>query len=108
VGGTPFQVPFVSQYARPLILGPASPGFAIPGGRECRRLHILGHVTLPVGYLLARKRGDRVATYRVSYHGAGEQEVPVRAGKEAAQANLIHAATRIDPWPRKRSAPWST
>jgi len=99
IGGIPFQVPFINRYARPLILAPGSSGFAIPVGRPCRRLHILGQVTLPVGYPLAGKRGDRVATYRVSYAGGSEQEIAVRAGKEAAQANLIHAATRIDPVP---------
>lgn len=96
VGGIPFQVPFVNHYARPLILTAGSPGFVIPVDRECERLHFLGQVTLPVGYPLVGKRGQRVATYRVTYKGGAEQEIPVRAGQEAAQANLIHAATRID------------
>ena len=97
VGGIPFQVPSVGQYARPLILAAGSPEFVILVGCPCERLHILGQVTLPLGYPLVGNRGQRLATYRLRYAGGSEQEIAVRAGKEAAQANLIHAATRIDP-----------
>ncbi len=97
VGGIPFRVPSLSHYARPLILTAASSEFLIPVGHECERLHILGQVTLPLGYPLIGKRGERVATYRVRYRGGREQEIAVRAGNEAAQSNLIHEATRIEP-----------
>jgi hypothetical protein len=97
VGGIPFRVPSVSQYARPLVLTALTSEIVIPVGQECERLHILGQVTLPLGYPLIGKIGERVATYRVRYKGGMQKEIAIRAGKEVAQANLIHAATRIEP-----------
>jgi hypothetical protein len=50
-----------------------------------------------LGYPLLGKRGETVATYRITYNGGRERQIPVRNGIEAAQANLIYGATRIDP-----------
>ena len=97
VGGIPFRVPSVSQYARPLVLTAVTSEFVIPVGQECERIHILGQVTLPLGFPLIGKRGELVATYRVRYRGGMQKEIAIKAGKEVAQANLIHAATRIEP-----------
>jgi hypothetical protein len=94
--GIPFRVPQVNGYARPLVLTQEAPEATIAVGQECVRLHILGQVTFPVGYPVLGKRGERVATYWVRYLGGREEEVPVRNGMEAAQANRIHVATRID------------
>jgi hypothetical protein len=64
---------------------------------DCERLHILGQVTFPAGYPVHGKRGETVANYVVHYKGGKERRIPVRNGIEAAQANLIQEATRIDP-----------
>jgi beta-glucuronidase len=97
VGGIPFRVPSVSQHARPLVLTAVTSEIVIPVGQECERIHILGQVTLPLGFPLIGKRGELVATYRVRYRGGMQKEIAIKAGKEVAQANLIHAATRIEP-----------
>jgi hypothetical protein len=92
-----FRVPVVNNYARPVVLLPEMSEVTIPVGQECERLHILGQVTFPVGYPAVGRRGEIVATYKVRYRGGREQEIPVRNGIEAAQANLLHEATRIEP-----------
>ena len=38
-----------------------------------------------------------MATYRLRYRGGGEHEFAVRHGIEAAQANRIYQAARIEP-----------
>jgi hypothetical protein len=96
IAGIPFRVPVVNGAVRPVLLSPETPEVTISVGQECERLHILGQVTFPEGYPVVGKRGEKVATYRVRYSGGREREVPVRNGMEAAQANRIHVATRID------------
>jgi hypothetical protein len=96
LGGVPFRVPAIDGYVRPLLLTPGNP-VTIPLGRECGRMHILGQVTFPLGYPLLGKRGETIATYRLTYSKGGERLIPVRNGVEAAQSNLIYQATRIDP-----------
>jgi len=97
IAGIPFRLPMVNEHVRPLLLIPNVPPVSIPIGRECERLHILGQVTMPLGYPVAGKRGETVAIYRVQYADGRRREVPVRNGIEVAQANLIDAATRIEP-----------
>ncbi len=94
--GVPFRLPLAEGYVRPLLLTPDQP-VTIPIDLECERLHILGQVTFPTGYPVVGKRGEVAATYHLRYSGGGERQVPVRNGIEVAQANLIDAATRIDP-----------
>jgi beta-glucuronidase len=97
IAGIPFHIPTVNNYVRPVLLMPETPEVTIAVGQECERLHVLGQVTFPVGYPVAGKRGERVATYWVRYRGGRERELPVRNGMEVAQANRINSATRIDP-----------
>jgi hypothetical protein len=97
IAGIPFRVPVVNGYARPVLLTPETPEVTISVGQECEKLHILGQVTFPEGYPVVGKRGEKVATYRLRYSGGREREVPVRSGREVAQSNRIHVATRIDP-----------
>jgi hypothetical protein len=78
------------------VLTPGIP-VTVPINRECARLHILGQVTFTAGYPVLGKRGETVATYHLRYSGGGERQIPVRNGIEVAQANLIDAATRIEP-----------
>jgi hypothetical protein len=96
IAGIPFHPPAVDGYVRPLVLTPDQP-ITIPLGLDCKRLHILGQVTFPTGYPVLGKRGETIATYHLRYSGGRERQVPVRNGIEVAQANLIAAATRIDP-----------
>ncbi len=96
IAGIPFRIPAVGGYVRPLVLTPDQP-VTVPVNLECERLHILGQVTFPTGYPVLGKRGETVATYHLKYSGGRERQIPVRNGIEAAQANLIYAATRIDP-----------
>jgi hypothetical protein len=54
-------------------------------------------VTLPEGYPVSGERGEVVAHYELAYADGNSKTVPVRNGIEAAQANLIDNATRINP-----------
>jgi hypothetical protein len=96
ISGVPFRMSVVDGNVRPLVLTPGTQ-VTVPIGSECSRLQILGQVTFPAGYPVQGKRGETVATYHVKYSGGVERQIAVRNGIEAAQANLIHEATRIDP-----------
>jgi hypothetical protein len=95
IGGIPFRIPVVDGYVRPVLLA-ADGSVRIPLGRAGGRLHILGQVTFPSGYPVRGQHGETIATYRLA-GGGHEQRIPVRNGIEAAQANLIYQATRIQP-----------
>jgi len=96
VAGAPFNFPVVDDYVRPLVLTPEAPEVVIPVGLECRRLHVLGHVTLPNGYPLQGQVGQTVATYTLRYASGKTRDIPIRNGYEVTRSNLIHVATRID------------
>lgn len=97
IGGALFRFPLVEGEARPVILGAGTPEVSIPIRRKCRRLHVLGHVTIPGGFPVSGKPGEVVAVYRVVFSGGATKEIPLRNGYEVAQANTIHGATRINP-----------
>jgi len=97
IGGVTFESQVAGDYAQPLVLTPEFPAITIPIGVDCRCLHILGHVTLPSGYPVTGKAGETAASYTVHYAGGASQQVPLRNGIEIARANLIHAATRVNP-----------
>jgi hypothetical protein len=98
IAGVGFRCPvFEQEGVRPLVLGPGMQEFIVPIGRRCRRLHVIGHVTMPDGYPIAGNTGDIVASYRVAYRGGESREIPLRSGFEVARSNAIHVATRIDP-----------
>src|SRR5262249_48452447 len=69
----------------------------IPINQACTKLHVLGQVTLPLGYPLKGNRGETIAVYTLQYANGKTQALPVRNGVEVAQSNRIHSATRIDP-----------
>jgi beta-glucuronidase len=96
-GGAPFRCPLVDGRVRPLVLTSDSPEITVPIGLNCTRLHVLGHVALPMGYPLVGKSGEAAAVYTVQYASGAKQEIPLRHGIEIAGANLIHEATRVDP-----------
>lgn len=97
IAGAPFRTPQIENRARPVLLTAETPEVTIPLNGNCSKVHVLGQVTLPVGFPLQGKRGDVVAVYTLQYAGGKSQTLPVRNGFEVAQANRIHSATRIDP-----------
>ncbi len=92
-----FRSPLVNDYVRPVLLTAEVPEITIPIDRECSRLHILGQVTFPHGYPAVGQHGDEVAVYSLQYANGKTQDLPVRNGIEAAQANRIYLASRITP-----------
>jgi hypothetical protein len=97
IAGVSFTAPVVESRVRPVLLTEVSPEITIVINQACSKLHILGQVTLPVGYPLEGKRGDVAAVYTLQYASGKTQVLPVRHGFEVAQSNRIHSATRIDP-----------
>jgi len=97
VSGVVFQVPAVQGYVRPLVVTPEAPEVEIPVGREGRRLHILGQVIFPTGFPVTGDDGEEIASYTLRYASGKTEQVPLRNGRELAQSNLIHVATRIEP-----------
>jgi hypothetical protein len=97
IAGATFRPASVENRARPVLLTGETPEVLIPINQACNRLHVLGQVTLPVGFPLQGKRGDVVAVYTLQYASGKSQTIPVRNGFEVAQSNRIHSATRIDP-----------
>lgn len=92
-----FRSPVVGDYVRPLVLTAEIPEIKIPVERECAKLHILGQVTFPRGYPVNGNRGEEIAVYSLQYSDGSTQDLPVRNGIEAAQANRIYLASRISP-----------
>jgi len=97
ISGVVFQVPAVQGYVRPLVVTPEVPEVEIPVGREGRRLHVLGQVTFPTGFPVTGDDGEEIASYTFRYASGKTQQVPLRNGREVAQSNLVHVATRIEP-----------
>ncbi len=97
IGGVSFRSAVIDDYVRPVMLTPEFAEVTIPVGWQCSKVHFLGQVTFPEGYPLRGQSGEAVAVYSiVDSHGAS-QDFPVRNGLEAAQANRIYQATRVDP-----------
>ena len=71
--------------------------FRLPVNQSCKRLHFLGNVTAPTGFPVGANAGELAARFRIEYSGGKVKEVPLRQGVEATRANLIYAATRIQP-----------
>jgi hypothetical protein len=96
LGGIPFETPLQDGATRPLAVTPQQRRLEIAVGLRASRLHFLGNVTLPDGYPVLGKLGERVGRYIIEYEGGERQEVPLRWGEEVARSNLISVATRID------------
>jgi hypothetical protein len=97
IAGVTFQVPEVNGYVRPVLVTPGVSEVEIPVGLEGVRVHVLGQVTMPVGFPIVGSDGDTVAVYTLRYASGKSRGVPLRNGYEVAQSNLIAVATRIDP-----------
>jgi Glycosyl hydrolases family 2, TIM barrel domain/Glycosyl hydrolases family 2 len=97
IAGVKFRIPTVNGRARPVMLTPEAPQLTIPVGGPCRRVHILGQVTLPEGFPVVGNDGETVATYTLEYAKGTTHEIPLRNGYEVARSNLIQSSSRIDP-----------
>jgi hypothetical protein len=97
IAGVSFLPPVARGRVRPLVLTTAVPEMLIPIHQKCSQLHILGQVSIPVGYPLAGQAGESVAVYTLRYASGKIQTLPVRNGIEVAQSNCIDRATRIAP-----------
>jgi len=96
IGHFPFETPVKEGAARPLVVTPRNPRVEIPANVRASRLHFLGNVSLPDGYPVLGRLGERIGRYVVEYEDGERQEVPLRWGVEIARSNLISVATRID------------
>ena len=96
MAGVHFHPALVDGHVRPLVAGS---GFdlEIPIRKPCTRLHILGNISLPLGYPVAGKAGEVAATYELLSASGEMTEIPLRWGFEVVQGNMIHDGTRILP-----------
>jgi beta-glucuronidase len=96
LAGAPFHPSLVDQHVRPLVAGS---GFEleIPIRQRCTRLHVLGNISLPMGYPIAGKAGEVAAIYELRFSSGKVTEIPLRWGFEVVQGNIIHDGTRILP-----------
>ncbi len=97
VGALPFTTGVHDGQTRPVVVTPGHRKVEVPLGIEADRLHVLGNVTLPDGYPVTDRLGERAASYEIVYADGERQHVPLRWGTEIARANMIAVASRIDP-----------
>jgi len=97
IAGVPFQMPVVNDRVRPVVVTPENPEAVIPVNRRCDRLHILGQVTFAGGFPSTAQDGGQAASYVLEFSDGRKKEIPLRHGRELAQANLIQDAGRLDP-----------
>ncbi len=96
LAGAPFRPALVQRHVRPLVAGNQFE-LEIPIAQRCTRLHILGGISLPLGYPMIGKAGDVAATCELFFANGTATEIPLRWGFELAQGNMIHDGTRILP-----------
>ena len=96
MAGAQFHPALVNHHVRPLVAGN---GFEleIPIRLRCTRLHVLGNISLPVGYPTAGTPGEVAAMYELHSNSGKVMEIPLRWGVEVVQGNMIHDGTRILP-----------
>ncbi len=96
LAGVQFHPALVDGHVRPLVTGS---GFEleIPIRQRCIRLHVLGNISLPLGFPLAGKPGEVAAIYELRSTSGEVTEIPIRWGLEVVQGNMIHHGTRILP-----------
>ncbi|MFN8009207.1 MAG: glycoside hydrolase family 2 TIM barrel-domain containing protein [Terriglobia bacterium] len=92
-----FQPAVIDGFVRPLTVTPEAPETIIPVGVTCKRLHFLGHISLPTGYPLLGQAGEAIASYRITYASGKKQEVLIRNGIEVVRGNRICDSTRFHP-----------
>ena len=96
LGGVPFLCPLHGEYVRPLVVTPELPSCRFRSASLARNCTFSGHVTLPDGYPVRRQAGRDGG----DLHARGRRQsaaYPAAQRNRGARANMIHAATRIDP-----------
>ena len=96
LAGAPFRPALVERHVRPLVAGNRFE-LEIPIAQRSTRLHILGGISLPLGYPIIGKTGEFAATYELFFANGKLTEIPLRWGFEVVQGNMIHDGTRIQP-----------
>ena len=66
-------------------------------GARCRRMIVLGNVSLPYGFPSYGAYGEPVAVYEINYTDGTAQTVLLRNGYEVTTAFCILGPSRIDP-----------
>jgi hypothetical protein len=97
IAGVDFRSPLVGDHVHPLLLTTDTAEITIPINQLCTKLHILGQVSLPLGFPIKGAQGETVAEYTLQYANGKTRNLPVRNGIEVAQSNRIYQATRILP-----------
>jgi beta-glucuronidase len=96
LAGAPFRPALVERHVRPLVAGNRFE-LEIPIAQRSTRLHILGGISLPLGYPIIGKTGEFAATYELFFANGKLTEIPLRWGFEVVEGNMIHDGTRILP-----------
>jgi len=96
LAGATFRPLLVEGHVRPLVAGNKFE-LEIPIAQRCTRLHILGGISLPLGYPMIGKAGEVAATYELISASGKSREIRLRWGFEVVQGNMIHDGTRILP-----------
>jgi hypothetical protein len=97
LAGLPFRFALHDGFVRPFVVTAETPEAAIPIGKDCAAIYLLGSVTLPSGYPLEGKLGEIAGTVELQYKDGRNESIPLRNGYEVAASNLVHEATRIEP-----------
>ncbi len=103
LAGAPFRPALVERHVRPLVAGDRFP-LEIPIAQRSTRLHILGGISLPLGYPMIGKAEEVAATCELFFANGKATEIPLRWGFELVQGNMIHDGTRILPVAAKSQA----
>ncbi len=96
LAGVQFRPALLNGHVRPLVCG-SDFELEIPIRQRCTRLHVLGNISLPLGYPIAGKPGEVAATFERRCSSGKVTEIPLRWGFEVVQGNMIHDGTRILP-----------
>jgi len=72
-------------------------GVTVTVGARCRRMIVLGNVSLPYGFPSYGAYGEPVAVYEINYTDGTAQTVLLRNGYEVTTAFCILGPSRIDP-----------
>ena len=97
ISGVSFGFAFHDGFVRPVVVTPENPEIVIPIAQDCDRIYILGNVTLPSGYPLEGKLGERAGVFEIRYADGRSESVPLRNGYEIAGSSMVYNATRIEP-----------
>ena len=97
IAGVSFGFALRDGFVRPVVVSAENPEMVIPIAQDCDRIYILGNVTLPSGYPLEGKLGERAGVFEIRYADGRTESTPLRNGYEIACSSMVYDATRIEP-----------